>query len=89
MTDVNNQTIQCLICKMYLTVDELGQYVSANQDTKKQAIEEELQLWGNAYDRNYLIQNVVFCPNCGKLFYFKDWDSSDNSNKKEAPNNKK
>ena len=77
MTVVNNQTIQFPICKVSLTVDELGQYVSVNPETKKQAVEEQFQLWGGAYDRNYLIQNVVFCPSCCKVSHFKDWDSDD------------
>ena len=76
MTKNNNPIIHCPICKTSITVDELGEYVSANPDTKKQAIEEEVQLWGGAYDRNYLMQNVVFCPNCGKVSHFDDWTSS-------------
>ena len=76
MTDNNSHIIYCPFCIVPMTVDELGEYVKANPETKKQAIEEELQLWGEAYDRNYLIQNVVFCPKCGKVSHFKDWDSS-------------
>ena len=75
MTDVNNQTIQCPNCKAVIAVDALGEHVNANPDTKKQAIEEQFQLWGGASDRNYLIQNVVFCPNCHKVSHFKDWES--------------
>jgi hypothetical protein len=76
MTDINNnQIIFCPYCKTPITVDELGEYVNAHPETKKQAIEEEIQLWGEVYDRNYLIQNVVFCPNCRKVSHFKDWDS--------------
>ncbi|MFL6494149.1 MAG: hypothetical protein ACJ70N_05030 [Nitrososphaera sp.] len=63
-TDINNnnnQIIFCPFCKASITVDELGEHVNANPETKKQAIEEEIQLWGeDVYDRNYLIQNVVF-----------------------------
>jgi hypothetical protein len=73
MTDVNSQIIHCPNCKASLSVDELGEYVSANPETKKQAVEEQFQLWGGAYDRNYLIQNVVFCPSCGKVSHFGDW----------------
>ena len=72
MTDVNNQTIQCPNCKASLTVDELGKHVNANPDTKKQAIEEQFQLWGGAYDRNYLMRNVVFCPSSNKLSHLND-----------------
>jgi hypothetical protein len=68
------QIIRCPNCKVLITVEELHEYVNANPETKKQAIEEELQLWGEAaYDRSYLIQNVVFCPNCRKVSHFKDW----------------
>ncbi|MFL6522592.1 MAG: hypothetical protein ACJ71B_03830 [Nitrososphaera sp.] len=62
-TDINNnnQIIFCLFCKASITVDKLREHVNANPETKKQAIEEEIQLWGeDVYDRNYLIQNVVF-----------------------------
>jgi hypothetical protein len=82
--DINNNQIiiQCPFCIAPITVDELGEYVNANPETKKQAIEEELELWGNdVYDRNYLIQNVVFCPSCHKVSHFKDW-ASDSSSKK-------
>jgi hypothetical protein len=82
MTDINNNNqlmIYCPYRKASITV-ELGEYVNANLETKKQAIEEEIQLWGEAYDRSYLIQNVVFCPNCHKVSHFKDW-GSDNKEK--------
>ena len=72
--DINGgQIIQCPFCKAPITVDKLGEYVNANPEIKKQAIEEEIQLWGEAYDRNYLIQNVVFCPSCAKVSHYKDW----------------
>jgi hypothetical protein len=51
----NNNIIRCPHCEASITVDELGEHVSTNPDTKKQAIEEQFQLWGGAYDRNYLI----------------------------------
>ena len=83
MADINNnETIQCPSCKAPITVDKRGEHVSANPDIKKQAIEEQFQLWGGAYDRNYLIQNVVFCPNCGKVSHFDDWTSSGTRTKK-------
>jgi uncharacterized protein YbaR (Trm112 family) len=77
MTDNNNQIIFCPYCKVPITVHELGEYVNANLEIKKQAMEEELELWGDVYDRNYLIQNVVFCPNCNKVSHYKDWDGYD------------
>jgi uncharacterized Zn finger protein (UPF0148 family) len=85
MTDINNQIIYCPYCKTPITVDELGEYVNANPETKKQAVEQEIELWGeDVYDRNYLLQNVVFCPNCDKVSHFKDWDS-DNKEKENEP----
>jgi uncharacterized protein YbaR (Trm112 family) len=75
MTDINSDIIFCPYCKTSITVDELGEHVNANPETKKQAIEQEIELWGeDAYDRNYLIQNVVFCPSCNKSSHFNDWD---------------
>jgi hypothetical protein len=69
------QLIQCPNCAKSITVDELGgEHVNAYPDIKKEAIEREIELWGeDAYDRNYLIQNVVFCPSCNKVSHFKDW----------------
>ena len=69
--DTNNQKqiIQCSNCNKSIRVDELGEHVNAYLDTKKEAIERELQLWGEAYDKNYLMENVVFCPSCGKVNY--------------------
>ena len=81
MSDIDNQIIRCPYCKTPITVDEVGEYVNANPETKKRAIEEQFQLWGGTYDKNYLIQNLVFCPNCHKVSYFKDWDSNNNNNK--------
>jgi hypothetical protein len=81
--DNNNQIILCPYCKAPITVDELGEYVNANPETKKHAIEEELELWGDVYDRNHLIQNVVFCPNCLKVSHYKDWESDNNSSRKK------
>jgi uncharacterized protein (DUF2225 family) len=81
MTDTNNHTIICCpFCMTPITVEELGEYVNANPEAKKQAIEEELALWGDVYDRNYLMLNVVFCPNCHKVSHFKDWGSSGKKN---------
>jgi phage FluMu protein Com len=78
--DVNNNNpiiIQCPRCKTSLTVEQLGEHVNANREIKKQAIEEELQVWGEAaYDREFLILNVVFCPKCNKVSHFDDWASN-------------
>ena len=54
MTDINNNNqlmIYCPYRKASITV-ELGEYVNGNPESKKQAIEEEIQLWGEAYDRS-------------------------------------
>jgi endogenous inhibitor of DNA gyrase (YacG/DUF329 family) len=72
-TNDQKQIIQCPNCGKSITVDALGEHVNANPKIKKEAIETELELWGDAYDRAYLIQNVVFCPHCGKISHFKDW----------------
>jgi hypothetical protein len=82
MTDIDNQMIYSPYRKTSITVDELGEHVDAYPEAKKQAIEQEIELWGeDVYDRNYLIRNVVFCPSCGKVSHFKDWDNY--SSKKE------
>jgi hypothetical protein len=40
MIDINNnQAIQCPNCMVIITVDALGEHVSANPEIKKQAIE--------------------------------------------------
>ena len=85
MTDIYDQIIiYCPYCKTPITVDELREHVNANPQIKKEAIDEEIQLWGEeAYDRNYLIQNVVFCPSCHKVSHFRDWDSDNSSKKNE------
>jgi endogenous inhibitor of DNA gyrase (YacG/DUF329 family) len=71
----NNPIIQCPRCRASVTVSELGKHVNANPEIKTQAIEEQLQLWGDAYDREYLIKNIVFCPKCNRISHFKDWAS--------------
>ncbi len=84
MSDINDgQIFYCPFCIAPITVDELGEYLNASPETKKQAIEEELELWGDRYGRNYLIRNVVFCPSCGKVSHYKDWDSDNNSRKEK------
>jgi RNA polymerase subunit RPABC4/transcription elongation factor Spt4 len=70
----DKQIIQCPNCSKSITVDALGEHVNAYPEIKQEAIEREIELWGeDAYDRNYLIQNVVFCPSCNKVSHFKDW----------------
>ena len=47
MTDINIEIILCPYCIAPITVDEVGEHVNANPETKKQATEEELELWGD------------------------------------------
>ncbi len=70
---INDQkTIQYPNCNVCIAVED----VNANPEAKKQAMEQGFGLWGeDVYDRNYLLQNVVFCPSCNKVRHFKDWDS--------------
>jgi hypothetical protein len=76
--DTNNQQqiIHCPNCGKSISVDALGEHVNAYPEIKKEAIERELELWGDAYDRNYLMQNVVFYPSCGKISHFNDWTNN-------------
>jgi hypothetical protein len=48
----NNQIYHCPNCKVSITLDELGEYVNANPEIKKQAVEEQFQLWGGAIIEN-------------------------------------
>jgi phage FluMu protein Com len=73
--DINNREFQCPRCKASITVAELGEHVNSNPEIKKQAIAEQLEQWGEEYDLEYLMQNVVFCPRCHKVSHFKDWSS--------------
>jgi hypothetical protein len=40
----NNEIIFCPYCKIPITVEELGEHVNANPETKQEAIEEQMQL---------------------------------------------
>jgi hypothetical protein len=68
----------CPRCNKSITVEELGDYVNANPEIKKQAIAEQLDQWGEEYDLEYLVLNVVICPRCHKVSHFKDWISDVN-----------
>jgi uncharacterized C2H2 Zn-finger protein len=85
--DINNQVILCPRCKLLITGDALGEHVNSNLETKKQAVAEQLQLWGEEYDLEHLIQNVVFCPRCHKVSHFKDWISDVNKRPEEHDEN--
>ena len=84
MTNYNNedsrqyqqkQIIQCPNCKKMVTIDELFEYVNARPESKREAIEHEIEMWGltSYYDRQYLVENVVFCPNCVRISHLSDW----------------
>jgi hypothetical protein len=51
-------------------MEELHEYVNAKPESKKQAIEQEIEIWGLTpyYDRQYYVENVVNCPSpCGDI----------------------
>jgi acetyl-CoA carboxylase beta subunit len=70
--DTNNQQqlIHCPNCGNSIFVDALGKHVNTSPEIIKEAIERISELWGDSYDRNYLIQNVVFCTSSSKLSHF-------------------
>jgi hypothetical protein len=69
------QIIRCPNCKKSVTIDELYEYVNAHPENKKEAIEQEIEMWGITpyYDRQYYVQNVVFCPSCAGISHLSDW----------------
>jgi hypothetical protein len=67
------QMIQCLFCKIPTTIETLGEHINDNPETKREAIKEQLQLWAKAYDREYLIINLVFCPSFDRISHWGDW----------------
>jgi uncharacterized C2H2 Zn-finger protein len=75
--DIKNQQeiIRCPRCNVSVTVDALGEHVNSNPQIKEQAIAEQLEQWGEAYDLEYLTLNLVFCPRCHKVSHFKDWST--------------
>jgi hypothetical protein len=62
-----------------LTVEVLHEYTNADPERKKREIEKELQLSGDTYTREFLIMNLVFCPNCFRVSHVGDWASSGSS----------
>jgi hypothetical protein len=66
-----NQLISCPSCKASITVEELHEYVNAKPQSKIEAIEHEIEAWGlTFYDRQYLVEIVVFCPSCARINHF-------------------
>jgi hypothetical protein len=75
-TDYNgNQLIRCPSCKASVTVEELHEHVNAKPESKREAIEHEIEMWGLTpyYDKQYLVENIVFCPNCATISHLSDW----------------
>jgi hypothetical protein len=75
-TDYNdgNQLIRCPNCKASITIEELHEYVNAKPESKREAIEHEIEMWGPTYyDRQYLVENIVFCPTCARISHLSDW----------------
>ena len=76
-TDYNNgnQFIRCQNCKASITIEELHQDVNAKPESKREAIEHEIEVWGLTYyyDRQYLVEDIVFCPTCARISHLSDW----------------
>jgi uncharacterized C2H2 Zn-finger protein len=75
-TDYNdgNQLIRCPNCKASITIEELHEYVNAKPESKREAREDEIEMWGPTYyDRQYLVENIVFCPTCARISHSSDW----------------
>ncbi len=73
--DVGNQLIRCPNCKAVITVEELHEYVNSKPDSKIEAIEHEIEIWGltSYYNRQYYAENVVICPFCVGISHLSDW----------------
>ena len=68
------QIIRCPNCKASITVEELHEYVNTKPESKREAIEHEIDMWGlTHYDRQYLVENIVFCPSCAGISHLSDW----------------
>ena len=67
--------IRCPNCKASITVEELHEYVNAKPESKREAIEHEIEMWGltSNYDRQYYVENVVICPSCVMISHLGDW----------------
>ncbi len=72
--DNGNQLILCPSCKASITVEELHEYVNARPESKREAIEQGIEMWGMTYyDMAYFIENIVFCPSCARISHLCDW----------------
>ena len=71
--DQPRQLIRCPSCKALITVEELHEYVNAKPESKREAIDHEIEMWGlTYYDRQYLVENIVFCPTCARISHLTD-----------------
>lgn len=76
MADYNdgNQLIKCPNCKVLITVEELHEYVNSKPESKKEAREKEIVMWGlTHYDMAYYVENIVSCPACARISHLSDW----------------
>ena len=69
------QIIRCPNCKASITVEELHEYLNTHPESKREAIEHEIEMWGLTpyYDREYYVENVVICPSCAGISHLGDW----------------
>lgn len=69
------QIIRCPNCKSSITVEGVHEYVNAKPESKREAIEHEIEMGGLTpyYDRQYLVENIVFCPSCARISHLSDW----------------
>ena len=43
-------------------------------ESKRVAIEHEIKAWGlTHYDRQYYVENIMFCPSCARISHLSDW----------------
>jgi hypothetical protein len=73
--DGQQQTIRCPNCRKQIKIDELYEYVNTKPESKREAIEQEIEIWGltSYYDRQYYEQNIVICPSCARISHLSDW----------------
>ncbi len=70
----HQQVIRCPNCKASIIIDELHEYVNSKPESKIEAIEHEIAMWGlTYYDKVYYVENIVFCPTCGRISHLGDW----------------
>jgi hypothetical protein len=80
MTNYNDasqqqEVVRCPNCKASITMEELHENVNAKPESKREAIEYEIEMWGltSYYVRQYYIQNGVICSFCARINHLSDW----------------